>query len=198
MKIYSHLNTGGFSNTYIIANENTKEAIIVDPGKISEEIITQIEENELDLVAILITHNHGSHVFGLKTLMKIYSPKIYGADYEIAGEETNVITGDGSLRLANLSIKYISLPGHTSDSIIYQIGNVIFTGDSISAGKLGNTNSSYSRHLLRHNIDEKIMSQQDNTILLPGHGPPTSVGAERKFNINLSRDRTPDTETSET
>ena len=120
--------------------------------------------------------------------MKIYSPKIYGADYEIAGEETNVITGDGSLRLANLSIKYISLPGHTSDSIIYQIGNVIFTGDSISAGKLGNTNSSYSRHLLRHNIDEKIMSQQDNTILLPGHGPPTSVGAERKFNINLSRD----------
>ncbi len=188
MKIYSHLNTGGFSNTYIIANENTKEAIIVDPGKISEEIITQLEENELDLVAILITHNHGSHVYGLKTLMKIYSPKIYGADYEIAGEETNVITGDGSLRLANLSIKYISLPGHTSDSIIYQIGNVIFTGDSISAGKLGNTNSSYSRHLLRHNIDEKIMSQQDNTILLPGHGPPTSVGAERKFNINLSRD----------
>ena len=72
MKIYSHLNTGGFSNTYIIANENTKEAIIVDPGKISEEIITQIEENDLDLVAILITHNHGSHVFGLKTLMKIY------------------------------------------------------------------------------------------------------------------------------
>ncbi|MBQ5998567.1 MAG: MBL fold metallo-hydrolase [Treponema sp.] len=188
MKIYSHINTGGFSNTYLIANENTKEAIIVDPGKISEGLINQIEENSLNLVAILITHNHGSHVSGLKTIMKIYMPKIYGADYEIAGDATNVITGDGSLRLAGLSVKYISLPGHTSDSMIYQIGNAIFTGDSISAGKLGSTNSSYSRHLLRHNIDEKILSQQENTILFPGHGPPTSVGAERKFNINISKE----------
>ena len=121
-------------------------------------------------------------------MLKIYSPKIYGADYEIAGENTNVITSDGTLRLAGLIVKYMTLPGHTSDSMIYQIGNAIFTGDSISAGKLGNTNSSYSSHLLRRNINDKIFSQQENTVLFPGHGPPTSVGAEIRYNIDMDEE----------
>lgn len=188
MKIYSHLNAGSFSNTYLISNEATGEAIIIDPAKISEELINQIEDNNLKLVALLVTHNHGSHVSGIKTLLKIYSPKIYGADYEIAGENTNVITSDGTLRLAGLIVKYMTLPGHTSDSMIYQIGNAIFTGDSISAGKLGNTNSSYSSQLLRRNINDKIFSQQENTVLFPGHGPPTSIGAEMRFNIDMEED----------
>lgn len=188
MKIYSHLNAGSFSNTYLISNEATGEAIIIDPAKISEELINQIEDNNLKLVALLVTHNHGSHVSGIKTLLKIYSPKIYGADYEIAGENTNVITSDGTLRLAGLIVKYMTLPGHTSDSMIYQIGNAIFTGDSISAGKLGNTNSSYSSHLLRRNINDKIFSQQENTVLFPGHGPPTSVGAEIRYNIDMDEE----------
>lgn len=184
MKIYFHLNVGGFSNTYIVTNEKTSEAIIIDPGKLTEEIIRRLEDNNLKLVAILITHNHGSHVHGLKTLLKIYTPKIYGADWEIARDKTNVITGDGTLRIAGLSVKYMNLPGHTSDSMIYQIGNSIFTGDTISAGKLGSTNSSYSKHLLLRNLNEKVLSQQENTVLFPGHGPPTTVGAERKFNTD--------------
>ena len=61
MKIYFHINTGGFSNTYLVANEFTKEAIIIDPGKISEELINQLEENNYTLTALLITHNHGTH-----------------------------------------------------------------------------------------------------------------------------------------
>ena len=57
MKIYFHLNTGGFSNTYIISNEETNEAILIDPGKLTEELIKRIEDNGLKLSAILITHN---------------------------------------------------------------------------------------------------------------------------------------------
>ena len=72
MKIYSHLNAGSFSNTYLISNEATGEAIIIDPAKISEELINQIEDNNLKLVALLVTHNHGSHVSGIKNLLKIY------------------------------------------------------------------------------------------------------------------------------
>ena len=188
MKIYFHLNVGGFSNTYVVVNEKTREAIIIDPGKLTETIIQQIEDNHLNLVGILITHNHGSHVHGLKTLLKIYSPKIYGADWEIAGLKTNVITGDGTIRIAGLNVKYMNLPGHTSDSMIYNIGNAIFTGDTISAGKIGSTNSSYSKHLLQHNIQQKIMSQQENIVLFPGHGPPTTVGAEKKFNKDFTKE----------
>lgn len=185
MKIYYHLNPLGFSNCYLIANEKTNEAIMIDPGTINEEIIEQIEVNSFKLNSVLITHNHGSHVNGLKTMLKIYSPKIYGADWEIAGKETIVLNGDGKIRLAGMTVHYMTLPGHTSDSMIYKIGNVLFTGDSISAGKIGNTNSSYSSHILRRNINEKILSQQDNTVIMPGHGPPTSVGAEKLFNRDL-------------
>lgn len=188
MKIYFHLNVGGFSNTYIVANEKNLEAIIIDPGKLTEEIIKQIEDNHLKLVAILVTHNHGSHVHGINTLLKIYSPKIYGADWEIAGVKTNVITGDGTINIAGLDVRYMNLPGHTSDSMIYVIGNAIFTGDTISAGKIGSTNSSYSKHLLINNLNQKIMSQQENTCLFPGHGPPTTVGAELKFNNDFNKE----------
>ena len=71
MKIYFHLNIGGFSNCYIIENELTKEAIIIDPGKITDDIIKRIEDESYKLAGVFITHNHGSHVHGLKTLRKI-------------------------------------------------------------------------------------------------------------------------------
>lgn len=186
MKIYYHLNPEGFSNSYVIANEKTKDVIIIDPGAMSEEIIEQIEANEFKLTSVLITHNHGSHVNGLKTLLKIYSPRIYGADWGIAGKDTTVLNGDGKLRLAGMTVHYMTLPGHTADSMIYKIGTVLFTGDSITAGRIGSTDSSYSSHILRQNINERIFSQQENTIIMPGHGPPSSVGAEKYCNMDLN------------
>ena len=65
--------------------------------------------------------------------------------------------------------------------MIYKIGNVLFTGDSLSAGKIGSTNSSYSDFVLRRNIEQKILSENDATVIMPGHGPPTCIGAERMF-----------------
>ena len=186
MKIFYHLNPEGFSNTYVVANEKTKDVIIIDPGAMNEEISEQIEANEFKLTSVLITHNHGSHVNGLKTLLKIYSPRIYGADWGIAGKDTTVLNGDGKLRLAGMTVHYMTLPGHTADSMIYKIGTVLFTGDSITAGRIGSTNSSYSSHILRQNINERILSQQENTIIMPGHGPPSSVGAEKYCNMDLN------------
>lgn len=185
MKVYFHINLGGFSNCYLVVNEETSEAIIVDPGKITEEIISQIEENHLKLVAVLITHNHGSHVGGLKTLRKIYNPKIYAADWEVAGNDTTVINGDGKTRLAKMLVRYMTLPGHTSDSIVYGIENILFTGDVLSAGEIGSTNSSYSEYILRSNIEQKIYSQLDDVIIMPGHGPPSTLGAIKAFNNDL-------------
>ena len=77
MKVYFFMNYTGFSNCYLVVNEEANEAVIIDPGEISEEIISQIEDNNLKLSAVLVTHNHASHVDGIKTLQKIYSPKIY-------------------------------------------------------------------------------------------------------------------------
>ena len=187
MKVYFHLNIKGFSNCYIVVNEKTNEAIIIDPGKITDQIIANIENMNLKLVAVLITHNHGSHVDGIKTLRKIYKPKIYAADYEVAGSETYVLSGDGKLRIAKMIVHYMSMPGHTSDSVVYGIGNILFTGDVISAGAIGSTNSSYSEYILKSNIEQKIFSQQDGTVLMPGHGPPTTLGAVKAFNHDIDK-----------
>jgi len=185
VKIYFHLNISGFSNCYVVVNEQAKEALIVDPGQITDSIIDLIEGGGYSLTGVLVTHNHGSHVRGLKTLQKIYTPAIYAADWEVARQNTNVLKGDGSVTVSGIQVGYMSLPGHSLDSMVYRIGQVIFTGDTISAGRIGSTSSKYSEYILRMNIESKILSQQDDTVLLPGHGPPTSVLAEKQFNIDL-------------
>lgn len=185
MKVYFHLSLDGFSNYYIVTNEETKEAIIIDPGIITKEIISQIENDKYNLKGVLVTHNHASHIRGLSTLRKIYSPKIYAADYEVAGSDTNILKGDGIMRLAGLTIGYMSIPGHTPDSMVFKIGQILFTGDVLTAGLIGETNSSYSKKTLLSNIQAKLLSQQADIVVMPGHGPPTTIIAEQKFNLTF-------------
>jgi glyoxylase-like metal-dependent hydrolase (beta-lactamase superfamily II) len=183
MKVFFHLNIEGFSNCYVVTNPEIHEALIIDPGKITGEILRQIEDEQYNLVAVLITHNHNSHLRGLKLLQRIYTPKIYAADYEVAGSETVVLKGDGILKIAGLNIGYLALPGHTSDSMAYKIGRILFTGDALTAGMIGETNSSYAKRTLMSHVQTKILSQHDDMIIMPGHGPPTCVGAEKKINL---------------
>lgn len=186
MKIYFHLNEGGFSNCYLVVNEISNKAIIIDPGKITKDIIARIEDNHLNLAAVLITHNHGSHADGLRTLRKIYSPKVFAADWAVAADDTTVITGDGMTEIDGMQVSYLTIPGHTSDSVVYGIGSILFTGDVLLSGEIGKTNSSYSEYILRSNIEQKIFSQLDSTILMPGHGPPSTLGAAKAiYNQNL-------------
>lgn len=186
MKIYFHLNEGGFSNCYLVVNEISNKAIIIDPGKITKDIIARIEDNHLNLTAVLITHNHGSHADGLRTLRKIYSPKVFAADWAVAADDTTVITGDGMTEIDGMQVSYLTIPGHTSDSVVYGIGSILFTGDVLLSGEIGKTNSSYSEYILRSNIEQKIFSQLDSTILMPGHGPPSTLGAAKAiYNQNL-------------
>ena len=188
MKVYFHLNEGGFSNCYLVVNEISNQAIIIDPGKITKEIIARIEDNHLNLSAVLITHNHGSHADGLKTLRKIYSPKVFAADWTVAANDTTVITGDGTTQIEGMQVSYLTIPGHTSDSVVYKIGSILFTGDVLLSGEIGKTNSSYSEYILRSNIEHKIFSQLDTTVLMPGHGPPSILGAAKAiYNQNLTK-----------
>ena len=182
MKVYFHFNIDGFSNCYVVTNEKTMEALIIDPGKITKEILEQLENGPYNLTAVLITHNHKSHIRGLNTIKKIYTPKVYAADFDIAGSEETILNGDGIIYAAGLQVKHLAVPGHSSDSMAYKIGHIIFTGDTIFARMISNTSSTYARRTLISNLATKIMSQQDDIILMPGHGPPTTLAAEKNFN----------------
>jgi glyoxylase-like metal-dependent hydrolase (beta-lactamase superfamily II) len=186
VKVYFHFSLDGFSNSYLVSNQETGEALIIDPGKITMELIDNIEKNGLNLAAILVTHNHPSHCKGIPTLMKIYTPKIYAVDAEVTEQKTIVLKEDGVLKIAGLYVCFLSIPGHSSDSVAFKIGRILFTGDSLTAGLTGSTNNAYSRRTLESNVQTKILSQDDDTLIMPGHGPPSSVGAEKKFNITFS------------
>ena len=185
MKIYFHMNIESFSNCYVIVNEETKAAIIVDPGKLTKEMVNQFEDNGYKPEAVLITHNHPGHIRGLKTLLKIYDVTVYAAESEIQGIETIMIDGEGTLIIGGLEVSYFPVPGHTPDSMVYKIGSVLFTGDVIGAGIIGETNSNYSKMILKRGIEQKILTLNEDTTIMPGHGPLTSVAAERSFNIDI-------------
>ena len=93
MKIYLHLDFEKLTNCYLVVNEETKQAIIIDPCKIANQLIAQIEEGNYDLMAVFITHKHENHYRGLKTLKKIYDFSVYAADNELSTDK-NVLKGD--------------------------------------------------------------------------------------------------------
>ena len=189
MKVYCHMAIEGFSNCYIVVNEETREAIIIDPGKLSLDMVENIESENYILSGVLITHNHPSHVRGLKTLCKIYSPIIYASDYDIAGEDTYLLKDDGTFNVAGFDINYYSVPGHTPDSVVYEIGQLLFTGDTLSACMIGTTSSHYSQMLLASNLQAKLAYRQTDIMIMPGHGPPSTLAAEKKFNMTFGNVR---------
>ncbi len=189
MKIYLHFSPSTFANSYLIGNEETKEAIIIDPCKITDEFIQQIEYNEFKLVSVFITRNHTkSKQTGLKTILKIYSPEVYAFDRNIDDIETNVLRGDGVLQSAGLDVEYFSVPGHAPDSYMFKIENTVFIGASLSAGLMGKTQNIYAAKNLQMNLQKKLMSLPDDTVIMSAYGPPSRVALERQFNLGMHKE----------
>ena len=185
MRIYYHPNLKDGSNTYVILDAKTKEAIIVDPCKITEKIIENIERENYSLSAILITHNRDATEEGVSTLRTIYNPQIYSADSNVIGNDCQMLQGDGLIKVASFTISYFALAGHTADSIAFKIGKALFTGDALLAGVIGKTTNPYSRKLLVTNIHSKLLTHPDSTVILPCHGPLSTIGIEKKYNLEF-------------
>ena len=188
MKLYFHFSLEGFSNCYILGNDESKEAIIIDPGYIDPVMISHIENNGYKPIGILITHNHDNQTRGINTLLKIYKMPVIGADYEICGHATTVVSGEGILQLGYFKIEYYATPGHSSDSMLYKIGSMLFTGDSISSDCIGSTNSDYGTEILRNTVNTCLKTQNTNLLVFPSKGPPSTLEAELKFNTELKND----------
>ena len=187
MKIYFYLCIDGFTNSYTILNDdpNVMEAIIIDPGKFSNEIINRIEKGGYKLTSVLLTHNHAHHTHGLKTLSKIYTPTVYAAESSVYEYESVVLNGDGMTTISGLHVEYFSIPGHSPDSMVYKIEDVIFTGDTLLAGMISKTSHKYSEKLLSSKIREKLYALPDRTVIMPGHGVPSTIESEKQYNLDI-------------
>jgi len=204
MKLFFQYCSYGFSNCYILGtkmavnqelspgsvsedNLHQNAAIIVDPGSMENVTLETIENNNLDLKAVLITHDHLGHVRGLRTLKRIYNAEVFAVNQTILDYKTNMVKDGDYFNIADLVVEVISIPGHSSDSVVYRIGNLLFTGDVLTAGIVGSTASAYGAATQMNKLRSRLLSLPGDFVVLPGHGPPSTLEAERRFNADIYR-----------
>jgi glyoxylase-like metal-dependent hydrolase (beta-lactamase superfamily II) len=190
MKLFFQYCSYGFSNCYILGAENddpeeSNAAIIVDPGSMEKTILEIIEDNNFNVKAVLITHDHIGHVRGLRTLKRIYNAEIFAVNQTIMTHRSIIVKYGDKIDIAGFKVEVISIPGHSSDSVVYRVGNLLFTGDVLTAGLVGSTASAYGAATQMNKLRSRLLSLPGDYIVLPGHGPPSTLEAERRFNTDI-------------
>ena len=191
------------ANCYLVADEETKEAIIIDPGAEGEKIRRLIEKGGLVPAYIVNTHGHIDHIGAngyLKEKLRDIKICIHPADTQMlsdplqnlssfAGQSNPSPAADLMLedsyeiKLGKLSLKVVHTPGHTPGGICLVTEGKVFTGDTLFAGSVGRTDlPGGSMNSLRTAIREKLLTLPDATVIYPGHGPLSTIGKEREDN----------------
>lgn len=195
------------TNTYILVDEDIKEAVIIDPADNAPELIQFLEGNELTLDGVLLTHGHFDHIDALGGLREKYDPwklRVYAAKPEqevlmVKSYNLSDQFGEGYTTHANMMLKdrqvfevtsahkaeCIYTPGHTlgSCSYYFKAEGWLFVGDTLFAGSIGRTDLPTGNYdELIKSVNEVLMKFPDETIVFPGHGPSTTIGQERKTN----------------
>jgi hydroxyacylglutathione hydrolase len=171
-------------NVFVAWDVSSKKAWVFDTGPIAEPILSFIQEQELSVDAIFLTHTHCDHVACLDELrMGAGNPSVYVHELEsLSGSEPIAEGFEHNCR--QLCLKALHTHGHALGGMTYLIDGlespIAIVGDAIFAGSMGGGMISYE-DALRTNR-EKIMTLSDYTILCPGHGPMTTVGEEKKNN----------------
>jgi glyoxylase-like metal-dependent hydrolase (beta-lactamase superfamily II) len=165
--------------------DESKQAIIIDPGEMDENLLNLIESNHYQLQGVFITHDHLNHVRGLRTMKRIYDVEVFSINPSVHDIPATIVRDGEHIRVGDFDVEVITCPGHSTDSAIYKISTFLFTGDALSAGLLGTTNSSYGEANQINALTNKVFSLPGNYGVFGGHGPPSSLEAERRFNFGL-------------
>lgn len=201
------------NNVYILADQETKSAVVIDPSFNSQQIIKEVTTRGWRLRAIWLTHSHYDHIAGVHLVQKSYEPPLPLGMHQDAqkwdishGKKLTFGIPLEPLPPANLYFEdqqWLSLdpaggelvtqvrlaPGHCPGSMIYFCPSLqlAFVGDVIFRDSIGRSDLPGGSHaVLLNSIREQVLSLPDTTTLLPGHGPESSVGYERINNIYLA------------
>ncbi len=186
MKLYSHFAPVGISNSYLLAGENSTQAVLIDPGRFDIPLLNLIENKGYTINHVLLSHSHTNHCDGVATLSRIYDALFWAAEPErIKGVPCKKLH-PGIGNFAGLPIEIIPVPGHSDDSLVFRQGCFYFTGDSLSAGRTGTSADEEQRRILHSALEERIFSRDEGGIILPGHGPPSTIKLEKELYNKLS------------
>ena len=173
-------------HNYVVWDEVTREAALFDAGWTAEPTLELLEQENLQLRHIFITHSHGDHLGGLEPIRSAFPKALLHTGSKHAPPQHRNRANDfihlGSLRISNRET-----PGHAEDGVTYIVGNwpedaphVAMVGDAIFAGSMGRGNQ--SAELAREKVRDQILSLPLDTLICPGHGPFTTVREEKEHN----------------
>jgi hydroxyacylglutathione hydrolase len=196
-------------NCSVIGDEATREAIVIDPGDNIDQILGLIKKHNLQVKQIVITHAHIDHVGGAAKLRAVTGApvllnqndyallKMLGVQAAWIGVPTpDMVEIDESIGQADrvkagaIEAHVIHTPGHTEGSIClyFPAEQKLIAGDTLFAGSIGRTDlpgGSYEKIL--HSLHDRVLALPDETVVVPGHGPFTTIGEERENNPFLQK-----------
>jgi glyoxylase-like metal-dependent hydrolase (beta-lactamase superfamily II) len=175
--------------TYVIADDDTGYAAIIDPSWDLDEIFNILKKNGWRALYIINTHTHFDHVLGNDQVATITGAKII--QHENSDLEKDIAIKDGdTIQLGNIKIKVMYTPGHSKDSICLVLDDVIFTGDTLFVGNCGRTDLPGSDPVeMYDSLFNRLAKLDDNLTIYPGHdygaSPTSTLEQEKKTNYVL-------------
>jgi hydroxyacylglutathione hydrolase len=187
---FKQIQQHGDNFSYIIADEDTKEAAVVDSSYNANGIIKVIKNEKLQLKYVINTHEHSDHTAGNTELVSIFGAKIVA--HKLSKINYNVPIDEGeTLDIGKISIKVIYTPGHTTDSICVLVDNQkLLTGDTLFVGECGRTDfPGGNSKSMYESLFNKLLKLDDTIEVYPGHDyglkPSSTIGEEKKSNYTL-------------
>ena len=191
------------TNCYFVYEEGKKDVIVFDPADKGDILFRKLTDAGFTVRAMLLTHGHFDHIWGVNKLRDLSGAKVYAYEGEKelcedavknvsgqAGRAETVVADeyirDGEIiEVAGMRCRLIATPGHTQGSCCYYFerDGILISGDTLFQESIGRTDlptGSYSA--LIHYVQDKLMSLPDEVKVYPGHGDETSIGHERKYN----------------
>jgi glyoxylase-like metal-dependent hydrolase (beta-lactamase superfamily II) len=208
--IIKRLVVGSLSaNCWIVGSEAGGEGMVIDPGGNAEVIHKAIIDSGLGVKVIVLTHGHSDHIAALYDIQGRTGAEVaihiadadflegrgslssqFGISYKTPHPPDRLLREGDIIDIGGLSFSVMHTPGHTPGGICLLTGNRVFTGDTLFRRGIGTTlMPGSSRRQLIDSIHTKLMVLPDNTIVYPGHGRETTIGAERRDNPYVRTNR---------